>query len=455
MPSYSRPVIDDKNPLYCPAVTASSYLSSVRRRARRRNSHSYPRALPPGDKLISSFARVLDRALQGENDPILDYDEDATLTSSTWNASTRTSVKKSSRQPLKRKSSFSDLAGPPKYARSIQSVHESSFEISVRRERLQYFPPKPHYSPLVLPKEPASSKLSPLIKRLDALMPGTRLEERLSSLSDLSHQGIADYLGEHGMVPPHLGFITILRTSEIWRLVLAESMNDEDGLNLAGKEILPVFSKPNSFLFLSELHLSGTRVHDSDLAHIHHLPRLVTLLLNNTGIGNEAVYLLLPLKRSLCQLSIATNPHIDDDAVPALLLLSKLSFLTILDTSIHMPGVRRLAQTIFDDRRVIDIEIPSECERYIDNIATQYLVDPAPPLIATAAVVPELSAAALKRNLAAHAAHNPAVLAVGSKPELVERLTRILETRKMDLLVRAMLQGGEMLQAQAKAEGRS
>jgi hypothetical protein len=49
-----------------------------------------------------------------------------------------------------------------------------------------------------------------------------------------------------------------------------------------------VFSKPHSFLFLSELSLSGTRVHDIDVVHIHHLPRLVTLIMNNTGIGNEA-----------------------------------------------------------------------------------------------------------------------------------------------------------------------
>jgi hypothetical protein len=79
------------------------------------------------------------------------------------------------------------------------------------------------------------------------------------------------------------------------------------------------------------------------------------------------------LKRSLLQLSIATNPHIDDDAVPALVLLSKLSFLTILDTSIDMPGIRRLAKTIYDERRIIDIEIPSECERYIDSACSSTL----------------------------------------------------------------------------------
>jgi hypothetical protein len=283
----------------------------------------------------------------------------------------------------------------------------------------------------------------------------------------------------------------MLRTSEIWRLTLTDSMGDEDGLNIAGKSILPgvslngmqpmsdlraVFSKPNSFLFLSELSFCGTRVQDFDLVHIHHLPRLVTLLLNNTGIGNEAyailhhsaasphlllsrIFHLVALKRSLLQLSIATNPHIDDDAVTAIIMLCKLSFLTILDTSIGMPGLRTLAQNILDDRRVIDIEIPSDCERYIQStsharsapanltvctadLSSHYLLDPKPPLIAHATVVPELSIAALKRNLAAHAACNAAVVAAGTKPEMVERLRGILVTRKMDLLVREMIQGG-------------
>ncbi|KAJ6578054.1 hypothetical protein B0H19DRAFT_1208086 [Mycena capillaripes] len=272
-------------------------------------------------------------------------------------------------------------------------------------------------------------------------MPGIRLQERLSKLPDLSHQAIADFLGDNGLL--NVRVLTFLRTSEIWRLVMTETMGDEDGLNLAGKDVLPVFSKPHSFLFLSELSLCGTRVQDIDVVHIHHLPRLVTLLLNNTGIGNEAIFHLVALRRSLLQLSIATNPHIDDDAVPAILMLSKLSFLTILDTSIEMPGLRRLAQTIYEERRVIDIEIPSECETYVDNLSSRYLLNPAPPLIDNPAVVPELSAAALKRNLAAHAACNDAVVAAGTKAEMVERLRLLLVTRKADLLVREMIQGGD------------
>lgn len=32
-----------------------------------------------------------------------------------------------------------------------------------------------------------------------------------------------------------------------------------------------------------------------------------------------------------------------------------------------MPGIRRLAKTIYDEDRIVDIEIPSACERYIDS----------------------------------------------------------------------------------------
>ena len=49
-----------------------------------------------------------------------------------------------------------------------------------------------------------------------------------------------------------------------------------------------VFSKPNSFLFLSELSLSDASLQDFDMTYIHHLPRLSHLWLSNTGIGNEA-----------------------------------------------------------------------------------------------------------------------------------------------------------------------
>ena len=162
--------------------------------------------------------------------------------------------------------------------------------------------------------------LQPLIARLDALFPGIRLKERLENLYDPTHQKIANILAENGWSACFMSFhvrifwsagllnvrvLDMLRTSEIRSLSLTASLLDEDGLNMSGRDMLPgkllvpysfppplichsVFGKPNSFLFLSELSFCDTSVEDFDLVHIHHLPRLATLLLTNTGIGNEA-----------------------------------------------------------------------------------------------------------------------------------------------------------------------
>jgi hypothetical protein len=148
--------------------------------------------------------------------------------------------------------------------------------------------------------------------------------------------------------------------------------------------VIAVFSTPNSFFFLSELSLCETSIHDSDLAHIHHLPKLATLRLDNTGIGNEAsviaqvfikllmlfsrrVFLLTSLKRSLTDLSLFGNPRIDDAAIPALIFLYKLSHLVIFDTGIGMNGLRILAAVVSRENRIIDIKIPLVCEQYFNS----------------------------------------------------------------------------------------
>jgi hypothetical protein len=163
-------------------------------------------------------------------------------------------------------------------------------------------------------------------------------------------------------------------------------------------------------------------------------------------------------------LSIASNPLIGDDAVPALLLLRKLSYLSILDTGIGMVGLRRMTWTIHKEDRVIGIEIPTICEFYIDSELScrfcnqnqmnvllassrldmhfKYMINPKGPLIVEPAACASLSVSALKRNLAEHAVFNPAILTNGSKAELVARLENILETRKSDMLVRDMMWGG-------------
>jgi hypothetical protein len=160
----------------------------------------------------------------------------------------------------------------------------------------------------------------------------------------------------------------------------------------------------------------------------------------------------------LTQLSLAKNPNIDNEAVPAILLLSNLSFLSIFDTSIEMIGLRRLAKTIFEDNRTVNVEIPFVCEAYIDStcfgwylyisranfridIHSQYLAFPLPPLITDPQASAQLSLAALTRNLEAHAACNPSILAAGTRPEMVQRLSEILKIRKLDMLVKDMLSG--------------
>lgn len=97
-----------------------------------------------------------------------------------------------------------------------------------------------------------------------------------------------------------------------------------------------------------------------------------------------SVYNLTSLKRTLTHLNLATNPEyvpfpllavafllmlyrsIDNDAIPALLILKKLSFFSILDTSVDVVGLRRLARAIHDEERIIDVEIPDDGERYLN-----------------------------------------------------------------------------------------
>ncbi|KAJ7646205.1 hypothetical protein B0H17DRAFT_994330 [Mycena rosella] len=157
MSPYSPPTIDETNPLYCPAITASSYLSSLRRQARRRNSRPQTQQLQ-NDRSLSFFARILDKALQdGDRQPLRDLPQsdadDSVLPSSFILRQNLPSsfkpVKDSYRPPLKRKRSFSsDPNAPLKHSRTLQG---SSLEIRVEREGIQHFPP-----PFALSTKPAA-----------------------------------------------------------------------------------------------------------------------------------------------------------------------------------------------------------------------------------------------------------------------------------------------------------
>lgn len=49
------------------------------------------------------------------------------------------------------------------------------------------------------------------------------------------------------------------------------------------------------------------------------------------------------------------------------------------------------------------------------------------------------------RNLEAHAACNSSIIASGSRAEMIERLSKILVIRKLDMLVVGMLQGNDFV----------
>ncbi|KAG6918415.1 hypothetical protein DXG01_014594 [Tephrocybe rancida] len=528
MITFASPSIDINNPFYCPAVPAASYIKSLQNQVHRKTRSRVQSRI--NDRLAVSFVRVLEHALLMDTYDSSDDNYGQTTSTSRLIAHQRSPGSSSSGDeahslsatiPLweredgqdswnqvhvtlkkRKRDSFSDIRGPPQYAKSLLSAHDSSFDVSVKREKLSYseVPGSPidferaapgirddismltirvrdlegevsdessknrtldtHAERLFGPPIGTESPrdIHAFIKRLDGMLPGIRLKERLSQLSIVSHQSIIDFLGTNGYLNSRI--LANFRASEVRWITLTESLTNAGGLNLCD-DILPTFNQPNSFVFVSELCLRDIHIHDFDLTQIQHLPRLSTLLLDNTSISNEATFHLVPLKRTLTQLSIGSNPAINDEAVPALLLLSKLTFLSILDTSVLMPGLRRLAGTIHDEQRAIDIEIPSACEEYVrglslltflgcshpDNCRAEldkrYELDPCPPLIVVPEVCVQLSAAALQRNLAAHKVKNPDILAAGSKFEMAERLRLILETRRMDLLVRAMIFGSE------------
>ena len=73
------------------------------------------------------------------------------------------------------------------------------------------------------------------------------------------------------------------------------------------------------------------------------------------------------------------------------------------------------------------------------EIYQNYWVSPVPPMIVDPGAVSSLSDSAVKQNLAAHAAFNANISVDGSRSELVDRLKKILEIRRDDLLVRKLI----------------
>jgi len=234
------PTVDDKNPFYCPAIPAALYLKSLRGRPHK-SGRSHRRL-----DLFQSFARTLEKSARTydsddgedaiESDWILGdhyargrkrllarhkHLED--LPSYSESPVTReldhhflqekpvnylASTNLFERFSLKRKLSFSDLGAPPKYARSQPSYHDSSFDIEVQHEKLEYFidssPQRAsHHSGAEMPD------ITTLADRLDSALPGIRLRERLLGLKYLTPEAFMDFMAENGMCT---FFTTVFKT---------------------------------------------------------------------------------------------------------------------------------------------------------------------------------------------------------------------------------------------------
>ena len=231
MPAYSYNVlaIDDKNPFYCPSVSANAYLSSLQHRIHRPTS-----TRRHGDELFMSFARILDQSTSesdcnedvdwivgsyvsharaddpGVLNPLLPPPYSAFVNDLEQKSAPKDDVQGPTKTlALKRRrlSSFSELQGPPKYSRSAEShsTYNASTKFDItqsNREPLTYHvasSPASKLEPEAHPKSLTQPDLDKLIKDLDAVIPGIRLSERLKNIKNASHQAITDFLSDHGI----------------------------------------------------------------------------------------------------------------------------------------------------------------------------------------------------------------------------------------------------------------
>ena len=121
-----------------------------------------------------------------------------------------------------------------------------------------------------------------------------------------------------------------------------------------------------------------------------------------------------------------------------------------------MPGLRRLCAAIAQRPYAVELEVPRQCEIYIDSkigiilygahaltrdveMGSKYVLHPEAPLISDPNAVSNLTSTALKHNLVAHSQYNPSISVDGTQGEMAERLRTLLETRRADMLVRQVL----------------
>jgi hypothetical protein len=203
--------------------------------------------------------------------------------------------------------------------------------------------------------------------------------------------------------------------------------------------LVSVFGLPNGFKYLKSLKLSYIPIKDSYFNNFRNL-NLDELVIDNTGIGDEALAYLVALKDNLCLLNITGNYKITDDSIFILVLFEKLVVLLLDDTSISMDGIRKLvSKTTSID--LSQISIPSTCRKYLNKRKEIYCVEHKQGMKVDPLEVKFMSLSEIRQQLMFHHEVNNNINIVGSKEELEELLREILKRRRDDAKV-MLLTGG-------------
>ncbi|RIA85091.1 hypothetical protein C1645_831299 [Glomus cerebriforme] len=214
---------------------------------------------------------------------------------------------------------------------------------------------------------------------------------------------------------------------------------DPNSMQNAANRLISVFGLPYGFKHLKSLKLSFMPIDDSYFNNLRGLKNLDELVIDNTGIGNEALAHLIALKDNLCLLNITGNKKINDDSIFILVLLKKLVVLLLDATSISMDGIRKfVSKTTSTD--LSQISIPSSCRKYLNKRKEIYCVEHKHGMKGDSLEVKFMSLSEIRRQLMFHYEVNNNINIVGSKEELEETLREILTRRHND--AKAMLLAG-------------
>ncbi|CAI2169666.1 1956_t:CDS:2 [Funneliformis geosporum] len=198
--------------------------------------------------------------------------------------------------------------------------------------------------------------------------------------------------------------------------------------------LLSVFGLPNGFQYLKSFKLSFMPIEDSYFNNLRGLKNLDELVIESTGIGNEALCHLVALKSNLTFLNITGNKKIDDDSISILVLFEKLEVLLLNKTSISMDGIRKLiSETQSTD--LSQISIPSSCRKYLKRRYEIYCVKHKEGMKVDPSKVQFMSLLEIRQQLMFHYTVNNYINIVGHKEELEETLREILTRRNYDAKV--------------------